>query len=227
MPLCRLRVVPLLVLTWASAALGHARLTSPPPRSQADDIKDFNGGLVRCTDEESSVPAKAVVAGSVLTVKWQETVNHPGCFVLSLRQQPEGAFEELATVPHSNAAPSPTQQNPRRYSADIQLPEVTCEHCVLLLRQIMLGSQTEPCPPASIARGASYYSCAEVRLVPPGTEVGAEDPEPDSSDGAEDMNGCGCGMSGDALIPLLGVAGLAWLLARTSPLRAMRRGERG
>jgi MYXO-CTERM domain-containing protein len=217
MPLCGLRAVPFLVLMWASTAFGHARLTSPPPRSQADDIKDFNGGLARCTDEASSVPAKAVVAGSVFKVKWDETVNHPGCFVISLRQQPEGAFEELATVPHSNASPSPTQQNPRKYSTDIRLPEVTCDHCVLLLRQIMLGTQKAPCPPASIPTGASYYSCADLRLLPPGTDLGVEGDEgsePDPNDGADAMNGCGCGMSGDALVPLLGMAGLARLLAR-------------
>jgi MYXO-CTERM domain-containing protein len=215
MSLRGLRAVPFLLLTWASTALGHARLTSPTPRSSADDIKDFNGGLTRCTDEATTVRPTVVVAGSMLRVTWDETVNHPGCFVLSLRQQPDGEFEDLATIAHSNAPPSPTQQNPRKYSATIQVPDVTCEHCVLLLRQIMLGTQTEPCPPATIPTGATYYSCADLRLVPPGTDAGVEEDggsEPSPGDSPEDLNGCGCGSSGDALVPLLVLAGAAHLL---------------
>jgi uncharacterized protein (TIGR03382 family) len=217
MPLRGLSAVPFLLLIWASSALGHVRLTSPTPRSPADDIKDFNGGLARCTDEATTVRPTVVVAGSVLRVTWDETVNHPGCFVLSLRQQPDGEFEELATVEHSNTPPSPTQQNPRKYSANVQLPDVTCEHCVLLLRQIMLGTQTEPCPPASVPTGATYYSCADLRLVPPGTDAGVEGDggsELGPDDGTEDMNGCGCGSSSNALVPLLVLTGTAHLLAR-------------
>jgi hypothetical protein len=217
MPLRGLRAVPFLLLTWAGAALGHARLTSPTPRSPADDIKDFNGGLARCADAQSSVPATVVVAGSVLRVTWDETVNHPGCFLVSLRHQPGGAFEELAHIKHSDAPPSPTQQSPRRYSADIQLPDVTCEHCVLLLRQIMLGTTTEPCPPASIPTNASYYTCADLRLVASGADAGVAGDggsEPGPGDGSEAEDGCGCGMSGDALAPLLVVAGTARLLSR-------------
>ena len=212
MPLRGLRAVPFLLLAWTSSALGHARLTQPTPRSPADDIKDFSGGLARCTDEASAVPATEVRSGSMLRVTWDETVNHPGCFLFSLRQQPDGAFEELANVKHSSAPPAPTYTNPRKYSADIQLPAVTCDHCVLLMRQIMLGSESDPCPPASIPANITYYSCADLRLVTALSDGGVEtDGGVSGTDDTGADSGCGCGMSGDALIPLL-VAGMAALL---------------
>jgi MYXO-CTERM domain-containing protein len=206
MPRLRFKVVPWLVLAWVSAASGHARLTQPTPRSHADDIKDFNGGLARCADEPSSVPATTRASGSLLRVTWDETVNHPGCFLFSLRVQQDGEFQELANIKHSSAPPTPTAQNPRKYSADIQLPEVLCDHCVLLMRQIMLGSETDPCPPASIPANVSYYSCADLKLVTPG--------EGDIIDTPEGGNGCGCGTSGDAIIPLFAIAMGALLRAR-------------
>jgi Lytic polysaccharide mono-oxygenase, cellulose-degrading len=219
MPLRGLRAVPFLLLAWTSVALGHARLTQPTPRSPADDIKDFTGGLARCTDEATTVPATEVQSGSVLRVTWDETVNHPGCFLFSLRQQPDGAFEELANIKHSSAPPAPTYTNPRKYSADIQLPAVTCDRCVLLMRQIMLGSESYPCPPATIPANATYYSCADLRLVAAGTDggdAGVVDggSEPGQSDGTEADTGCGCGTSGDALTALLAAGMTALLLAR-------------
>jgi MYXO-CTERM domain-containing protein len=212
MPRLRLEVVPLLVLAWSSAANGHARLTQPTPRSPADDIKDFNGGLARCANEPSAVPVNTRASGSRLKVTWDETVSHPGCFLFSLRVQQDGEFQELANIKHSSAPPNPTEQNPRKYSADIQLPEVLCDRCVLLMRQIMLGSETAPCPPASIPANVSYYSCADLKLVAPG-DGGIIDPEPDAGTGdpPEDTGGCGCGTSGDAISPLLAL-GMGMLL---------------
>jgi MYXO-CTERM domain-containing protein len=215
----RFKVVPLLVLAWASAASGHTRLTQPTPRSPADDIKDFNGGLARCTDEPSAVPVTTLVSGTLLRVTWDETVNHPGCFLFSLRVQREGTFEELANIKHSSALPAPTEQNPRRYSADIQLPAVTCDRCVLLMRQIMLASETAQCPPASIPANVSYYSCADLKLVASG-DGGVIEPRPDAGtgDAPEDAGGCGCRTSGDSLIPLLAIGMAVLLRARRRTL---------
>lgn len=93
----------MLVVASASAASGHARLTQPTPRSPADDIKDFNGGIARCADEPTTVPVTIRGAGTRLRVTWDETVNHPGCFLFSLRVQEGGEFEELANIKHLRA----------------------------------------------------------------------------------------------------------------------------
>src|SRR4051794_9371055 len=81
--------VPAFALTSAiaSTAHGHARLKSPAPRDNHSDYKSppVGGvgtgepcGVARATTQPNTV----LTPGAALTVSWEETVTHPGCFVV-------------------------------------------------------------------------------------------------------------------------------------------------
>ena len=135
---------------------GHALLTSPKPRDNSDLYKDPNGP---CGVGKTTNPS-VLTSGSTLTVNWTETVNHPGCFLFDLSTDGDKTWQLLANVKHVA-----TGTTPRPYTAQVQLPGgVTCSNCTFRMRQIMYGTDADPCPPATIPMGATYYSCADVTL---------------------------------------------------------------
>src|SRR3982751_255898 len=117
-----LRVVaaPALVAAVTSAAHGHARLKSPAPRDNHSDYKSppVGGvgtgepcGVARATTQPNTV----LTPGAALTVSWEETVTHPGCFVIDFSPANDANFQILGVKSHMNApAPTnPTTANPR------------------------------------------------------------------------------------------------------------------
>ncbi|MGQ0506677.1 MAG: lytic polysaccharide monooxygenase [Myxococcaceae bacterium] len=159
----------LLLLIAAPPVFAHARLTTPTPRSTSDAIKDTGGvagsGLGPCMNGATAVPFTTMQAGSTITVNWDETINHPGCFLLSIKTSEGGAFEELKNVKHVATGPVPNQANPRKYTTTVTLPNVNTTRAVFLMRQIMLADDTVPCPPNPILAGQPYYSCADLILT--------------------------------------------------------------
>jgi MYXO-CTERM domain-containing protein len=149
----------LLVLLPALAS-AHARLLSPTPRNARDDVKDGFGAP--CGGPRSD-NVHVLIAGSSLPLQWEETINHDGHFEIlfstandqgfAFLKDPSGAL--LDNVPHSNSGGTP-----RPYSLTVQLPAQTCDACTLQLKQFMS------------ATNSYYYSCADVRLVPPGSDLG-------------------------------------------------------
>ena len=106
------------VLTAAGPALAHARLVSPTPRTADDALKDNNGrgpcgGKARTTN-----PARYTM-GQTVTVRWEETINHAGCFIIKLSQANDQNFQMLANPPHSNAGalPRPSAKRPSAKAA--------------------------------------------------------------------------------------------------------------
>jgi hypothetical protein len=146
---------------WSSVASAHTLLSSPSPRDAADSHKDPSGpcGVARLPSQPENAP---FVAGSQLSVTWTETVDHPGCFVLDFSPAGDTGWATLATVPHSESG-----DTPRAYSTTLTLPSAPCPACTVRLRQIMLDHEPaagEACPPANLASGLTYYSCANVVL---------------------------------------------------------------
>lgn len=171
--LAHVRAVLTTAMLIASTAWSHTLLTTPVPRNNRDDLKDGNGGapcggVARTTDKVATW-----TMGATVDVKWNETVNHAGCFLIKLSPANDQNFQLMKNEPHKTQ-PAITAQAPRPYSTTITLPAgMTCESCTLQLIQIM--DTTMPCPPAVIPAGASYYSCADVKIVAPagGTGGGA------------------------------------------------------
>ncbi len=169
-------VVTTLVIS--GEAFAHARLRTPTPRTNDDNLKDGVGGAPCGGKPRTGTPARYTM-GQTITVQWEETINHAGCFIIKLSPANDQNFTMLANPPHST-----TGGVPRQYSAQVKLPDgMTCNACTLQLIQVM--NNTVPCPVVNIPAGDSYYSCADVQIVAP--------PPPDAGTG-----GSGGGSAGGA-----------------------------
>ena len=158
------RPLPVAALSLVAASLlapalshGHARFLEPKPRNAADNLKDPLGP---CGNVKRTTMSTTYTAGQLINVKWEETVDHPGCFLVDLSVGGDMNFMPLANIKHSKAGIVP-----RPYMTQVQLPQgVTCKDCTLRLRQLMLANDGATCPPSPIAAGATYYSCADVQI---------------------------------------------------------------
>jgi hypothetical protein len=140
------------VLLVPALAFGHARLTSPPPRTTTILKTPPCGGIAR-TDSPF-----VLTAGQPLDVDWVETIDHPGHFELAISFANDENFVGLLDdIPDQSFAPGATE---RTYSTTIQVPSTPCDACTLRLIQFMSDH-----PPGS----QYYYSCADIRIVGPGT----------------------------------------------------------
>jgi len=151
------------VLSTPRLAFAHAVLTAPRPRDMSDEHKDPNGpcGLNRTAVQPMTTPP--LLPGAMFNVTWNETVNHPGCFIVDFSASNDANWVTLTTVPHKT-----TGGTPRPYSAMVTLPGAPCTACTLRLRQIMLNSEPAAgaaCPPANLPSGSTYFSCANVVLA--------------------------------------------------------------
>lgn len=174
------RILPLLLLLAASSqARAHARLIDPVPRNTQDGYKEplavANCGVARNVNQ----PVTTLTAGSTITVYFEETINHSGCFIVDLSAGGNDQnWMELAVVPHNTATTTP-----REYQTDVTLPAgVTCQGCTLRLRQLMVPNAG--CPPANVPSGATYYSCANIVL-----EEGAAAPDAGATAGSSSSSG--------------------------------------
>ncbi|MBC8132476.1 MAG: hypothetical protein H7X95_05795 [Deltaproteobacteria bacterium] len=143
-----------------SVAWAHARLDAPPGRDMRSDHKDTNGGPPCGIARTASQPSMTLTAGATVDVKWTETVNHPGCFLIDFSSAGDTNFQLLANVKHVT-----TGGTPRAYTKTVTLPTTPCVACTLRVRQIMLANETVACPPATIPFDASYYACGNVVLT--------------------------------------------------------------
>lgn len=142
-------ITALLFVFLPSALFAHARMTFPQPRNNNAGIKSGPcGGLAR-----SATPTN-VVGGQMLTVTWQETINHPGRYIFSLSFANDLGFAQniLATIPDV--------QNggglPHMYTAQIPIPNVNCSTCTIQLIQSMEENPAAP---------TYYYSCADINIT--------------------------------------------------------------
>src|SRR3954447_6826080 len=158
--------VGLVTLTIAAgAAQAHILLVDPKPRDQNDMHK---------SDALSCAPARAAtqpvtmmdptgvayMGGKTITVKWNETINHPGCFEIDVSAANDTGWVSLGTMKHSAAG-----RTPRPYTTTVKLPDgMACDKCTLRVRQYMLAADPPTCPPAKVPADSTYYQCANVVL---------------------------------------------------------------
>lgn len=133
-------------------AFGHARLIEPAPRNAGSGIKTGPCGNIPRTNNP-----RVLVAGSQLTVRWEETINHPGRYYISFSASGDQGFEQnrLATVVDTQDMPIGTGPN-HQYSTVINIPDTPCTDCTLQLIQSMEENPLAP---------TLYYSCADIRIV--------------------------------------------------------------
>lgn len=183
----------------APSASAHIELIDPPPRYVLADGSD--NGIKSCpcglggsnrvcnvaadgSDPDRSDRVSRFEAGSTITIRFQEFVNHAGRFRVAF--DPDGA--DLADF-NSNIledVQDPSNASGMMWEIPITLPNMTCDNCTLQLVQAMeVDQNTEIADPAPIS---SYYACADIQLVAPGS-LGTEPDEPPSDGQPDDPGG--------------------------------------
>jgi hypothetical protein len=138
----------LIVLVSGTVCSAHIRLRSPVPRVAGDGIKTGPcGGSVRQN-------VTVVDGGKMLTVSWEETINHPGRFILSFSNARDAFTGNiLKTIIDNQGAETPT---PHQFSTQIPIPDINCDTCSIQLIQSMEENPQAP---------TFYYSCADLKIV--------------------------------------------------------------
>lgn len=154
------------------AASAHASLTDPAPRdaNEPDPNKRARksgpcGGIARTSTPKTYKP------GQKITVKWQETIQHQGCFQIAFSPANDANWVELMQIndPADNKIPMVFQ-------ADVTLPNTPTTTGTLVVRQLMFG---KPCgagaKPGDMGAGDTYFSCADVVLASdPAADAGSD-----------------------------------------------------
>lgn len=170
----------LALLAFAPSADAHIRLLSPAPRYE---ITGFDTGIKSCpcglgssnrtcnlatdaSDPDRSENVLRVEAGSQLTLRFDEYVDHTGSFRVAF--DPDGAdmadFNENILVP---IVADPTNASGMIWEIPVTIPEEPCDNCTLQLIQAMHGDTTTPVEdPAGLS---TYYTCVDLEIVPAGT----------------------------------------------------------
>jgi hypothetical protein len=184
-------------------AAAHIELIEPAPRYALPSNKSCPCGdgdsNRRCqqTAEESTDPNRSdnvttFEAGSTITVVADEYIDHAGRMRVAF--DPDGAdladFNRNILLDVSDPADSTiTQANPLVWEFEVTLPSTPCDSCTLQVIQVMNGdTENAVVDPAPVS---TYYSCADIRIVPAGTLANGDDEMAASAGGAPVTAGAG------------------------------------
>ena len=165
-----------------ATALAHAYVMQPPSRDMADPNKDARakksgpcGGSPR-----TGVPTQYAV-GEEITVMWEETIGHTGCYQIAFSPADDKDWVTLAQV-------TDPDNSQGVQSAKVKLPAgVSCKDCTLVVRQLMLeNTGNTTCAPDAAPPPSTYYSCADIRV---GDFPDAGPTQPPGDGGTDDEGG--------------------------------------
>lgn len=203
-----LALVPLLICSSLAVAQAHISLLSPAPRTSAQKIGPCGSG------ESVRGAALTFQPGETITVEWDETVDHPGHYRISLNMdgqefqlpnQPTDAFPETLVDQIADKAGG-------LYSQEITFPDQECDNCTLQLMQIMT---------TNVPYNSFYFQCADIVLssaAPAGPDAGEGTVDPPSPGTGGSGSGCSTTGSSEGTIAWLALA-LMILVARRSRQR--------
>jgi MYXO-CTERM domain-containing protein len=127
-------------------------MDEPPKRDVEMKTRPCGG-----TGPRSATPA-VFTPGQKITVKWHETVVHPGFFRIAVSMDGAAFPADPTDPPPAVAAPVyaiiPKVAGTTQYSGDITLPTTPCETCTIQVIQYM----REHSPPPY------YYQCADIAI---------------------------------------------------------------
>jgi uncharacterized protein (TIGR03382 family) len=184
----------------APSALAHIDLDSPTDRGCLSEKTGPCGSS--CDPPRSNVTA--LEPGSTITVRWHETIHHPGHYRISFDDDGSDAFQDPTS--YDDIQESPTlpvlldgiDDLPDRgqYEAQVTLPNIECENCTLQLIQVMTDK-----PPFGPEGGNEfYYRCADLSLRRGAGNGGDAGPGPGTdagNGGGGNGGGGGCSAAGD------------------------------
>jgi MYXO-CTERM domain-containing protein len=184
------------LLLASAVSWGHARLVTPPPR-------DVN---VAGNDAHKTGPCGGVAKGKpsmkymadagTVTIKWEETIDHTGCFVLDV--SPTGNdndFKVLKVV-------KDTQPVGPKMTNIVLDGGLQCPNCTFRLRQLMNGTDSTNCNANTVPSQGTYYSCADIMIgdFDAGGVIPVDDggvmPDTDSGTATGDGGGTNPGVDG-------------------------------
>lgn len=166
-----------LVTSFAATAGAHIRLLSPAPRYEVQGevgIKSCPCGLGGSnrvcdvardgSDDDRSTRVTRLEAGSTVTLRFEEFVDHAGRFRVAF--DPEGADMADFNANILDDISDPRGTGGQVWEMEVTLPDMICDNCTLQLVQAMeVDVNTPVADPAPIS---SYYSCVDLELVAPG-----------------------------------------------------------
>jgi hypothetical protein len=169
-----------LAVFFAPSAYAHIKLIDPPARYAVADGSDVGikscpcglGGSNRVcnvaqdgSDPDRSTRVTRYEAGSQVSLRFEEFVNHAGRFRVAF--DPDGADVADFNAHILADMGDPANASGMVWEIPITIPNETCTNCTLQLVQAMEVSQTTPiADPSAIS---SYYNCVDIEIVPPGT----------------------------------------------------------
>jgi hypothetical protein len=152
------------LLLISSFAWGHARLKANgviPPRNNSDGLKTGPCGNVAKGNNPT-----VLQAGTVITLTWEETIQHPGYYDFKISYDNDQTFTYLKLPNGQDAKIIDTQDNrndlPHQYSAQVVVPDMNCTNCSIQMVQMMTENPNNPRP---------YFSCADITIVGAGNPL--------------------------------------------------------
>jgi hypothetical protein len=173
------------VLLIPSLAFAHIALEYPPPRTTMLKTAPCGlGGSTRGTN------VTTLTAGATITVKWRETINHPGHYRIAFDTDgqdfsvPPDITTDTKTTDNTVIMDLIADTASPSHTMDITLPNIACANCTLQVIQLMTDK-----PPYTVDALSDdvYYQCSDITLI-------AADPTPDVDSGGGGSGG-GCGVS--------------------------------
>ncbi len=168
-----------------ATAMGHAYIKDPPSRDVGEaDLNARAKKIGPCGGSpRTGVPTQYAV-GQEITVEWEETIGHTGCYQIAFSQADDKNWVTLDQI-NDPANVQGVQ------SAKVKLPAgVSCKDCTLAVLQLMIDRECQP-NEAPVA-GKTYYSCADIRV---GDFPDAGPTKPPADTGDEDGGSSSGGVS--------------------------------
>jgi hypothetical protein len=202
----------------ASNAAAHIELLDPPARyavpankscpcGDGDSNRTCNVTAAESTDPARSDNVTTYEAGQTITIHAEEYIDHAGRMRVAF--DPDGAdfadFNDNVLLDEPDPAdPTISQANPLGWDFTVTLPTEPCDNCTLQVVQVMnVPTDVEYPDPAT---ASTYYTCADIRIVPAGTL--AQDPDGTGGSGAGGSANVGsAGAAGSAAAEDGGAAG--------------------
>ncbi|MBX3186841.1 MAG: hypothetical protein KF819_07495 [Labilithrix sp.] len=169
-----------------ATAFAHAYIVNPPARDISNPNKNaiaHKQAAAPCGNVPRTGKPMKYDAGATITVTWEETIAHNGCYQVRFSKENDTNFVLLKQIDDPVG-------NQGVQSTTVTLPNENCPACTLTVRQFMQGGTTATCAPdASSAAGGIYYSCADICIGPDCDEDASAPVTPTDDGGTETDSG--------------------------------------
>jgi hypothetical protein len=129
-------------------AVAHSNLVNPVPRA-GEDIKTAPCGAAPAT------PVATYNPGDMVMIEWEETIDHPGHYRLTLSPDGIDGFPQIIVEDNIPDIDGAVPAGGRQFSRMEMIPNHVCDRCTLQLVQSMEENPAAP---------TYYYSCADIRI---------------------------------------------------------------